>query len=89
MCKSTLKYSNCYNKPSFFYLPLKKANIFIDGTVLEQVRNFEYLGYSVSYNTSKDVVNKLHKFNLMRGTITVSYTHLDVYKRQKHGTTLL
>ena len=33
------------------------------------VSNFEYLGYSVSYNASNDVVNKLHKFNLMCGTI--------------------
>ena len=38
--------------------------------VLEQVSNFEYLGYSVSYNARNDVVNKLHKFNLMCGTIT-------------------
>ena len=37
--------------------------------VLEQVSNFEYLGYSVSYNASNDIVNKLHKFNLMCGTI--------------------
>ena len=38
------------------------------------ISNFEYLGSSVSYNASNDVVNKLH---------TVSYTHLDVYKRQQ------
>ena len=43
--------------------------VVIDGTVLEQVSSFEYLGYSVSYNASNDVVNKLHKFNLMCGTI--------------------
>ena len=46
-----------------------RAKIVIDGTVLEQVSNFEYLGYSVSYNACNDVVNKLHKFNLMCGTI--------------------
>ena len=43
-----------------------RVKIVIDGrsTVLEQVSSFEYLG-SVSYNASNDVVNKLHKFNLM------------------------
>ena len=46
-----------------------RAKIVIDGTVLEQVSNFEYLGYSVSYNASNDVVNKLHKFNLMCGAL--------------------
>ena len=43
-----------------------RAGIIVDGTVLEQVSNFEYLGYSVSYNASNDVVTKLHKFNFMR-----------------------
>ena len=47
-----------------------RAKIIIDGTDLEQVSNFEYPGYSVSYNASNDVVNKLHKFNLMCGTIS-------------------
>ena len=37
--------------------------------VLEQVSSSEYLGYSVSYNASNDVVNKLHKVSLMCGTI--------------------
>ena len=46
-----------------------REKIVIDGSVLEQISNFEYLGYSVSYNASNDVVNKLHKFNLMCGTI--------------------
>ena len=43
-----------------------QAKIVTDGTVLEQFSNLEYLGCSVSYNTSNDMVNKLHKFNLMR-----------------------
>ena len=32
-----------------------RAKIVIDSTVLEQVINFEYLGYSESYNASNDV----------------------------------
>ena len=47
-----------------------RANIFVNGTVVEQASNFKYLGYSVSYNTSNNDA--------------VSYTHLDVYKRQVH-----
>ena len=38
---------------------LNRAKIVIDGTVLEQVSNFIYLGYSVSYSVCNDVVNKL------------------------------
>ena len=40
----------------------------VDGTVLEQVSNFEYLGCNVSFSTNNDVV--VHKFNLMCGTTT-------------------
>ena len=29
-----------------------------DGTVLQQISIFEYLGYNVSYITNNDVVNK-------------------------------
>ena len=46
-----------------------RAKIIIDSTVLEQVSSFEYLGYSLSYNASYEVMNKMHKFNLMCGTI--------------------
>ena len=42
-----------------------RAKIVEDSTVPEEVTNFEYLGCSVSYNTSNDVVNKLHKFKIM------------------------
>ena len=35
----------------------------VDCTVLDQVRNFEYLIYNPSYIKNKDVVNKLHKFD--------------------------
>ena len=35
-----------------------RAKIVIDGAVLKQVSSFEYLGYSVSYNASNDMVNK-------------------------------
>ena len=57
------------NVMAFSGTDLVRAKIVIDSTVLEQVRNFKYLGYSVSYNAYNDVVNKLHKFNLMCGTI--------------------
>ena len=45
----------------------ERAKIVLDGTALEQVSYFEYLGYSMSHNTSNDVVNKLHKFTLRAG----------------------
>ena len=59
-----------------------REKIVLDGIALEQVTNFEYLDYSMSYSTSNDV-NKLHKFN------PVSYTHLDVYKRQVYTSSLV
>ena len=49
-----------------------RAKSVIDGTILEQFSSFEYLGYSVSYNPSNDVVNNLRKFNLMCGTIRLT-----------------
>ena len=39
----------------------------VDGTVLKQTSNFEYLGYNVSYIINTDMVNKLHNFNHMWG----------------------
>ena len=36
-----------------------RGKIVVDGTVPEQVSNFEYLGYNASYVTDNDVVNKL------------------------------
>ena len=35
-----------------------KQNIIVDGSVLEQVSNFEYLGYNVSYIINGDVLKK-------------------------------
>ena len=46
-----------------------RAKIIVDRTFLKQISNFEYLGYNESYITNNDVVNKLHKFNHMCGTI--------------------
>ena len=45
------------------------VKIVVDGSVLEKVSNFEYLGQNVSYVANKDVVKKLHKFNRMRKTV--------------------
>ena len=48
--------------------------------------NLQYPGYSVSYNASKDIVNKLRKFNIMCGTIRRTFmsaskgTRLKFYK---------
>ena len=39
-----------------------QVKVVIDGTVLEQVSSFQYLGCSVSYDACNDVVNK---FKLM------------------------
>ena len=41
----------------------------IDGTVMEQVSNFKYLGLQCVLQYKQRLVNKLHKFNLVCGTI--------------------
>ena len=46
-----------------------RTKICIDNTCIEQVRHFNCLGRDVTYGQD-------------RGIETVSYTHLDVYKRQ-------
>lgn len=60
------------------------AKIIVNSTVLEPISNFEYVGYNVSYNTNNDVVNTLHKFNHVLGTImgqlTSEGTRLQLYK---------
>ena len=66
--------------------------IVADCTVLYQVNNIECLGYNVSYVANNDVVNKLHKFNCICGTIrrtpksTSTCTLLTLYKMMAfHG----
>ena len=45
-----------------------RAKIVVDDIVLEEVSDFKYLDYNVSYITSNDVVNDLDKFTIC-GTI--------------------
>ena len=46
-----------------------RAKSAVDGTALEQVSHFEYLGCSDSYIVNNDVMKKFHKFNHMYGSI--------------------
>ena len=72
-----------------------RTKIFIKNCTLEQVSRFKYLGCAVSCESEYDIREKINKFRNICGTIhrnlrnktrhstrTVSYTHLDVYKRQ-------
>lgn len=43
----------------------RRAVNVVDAPVLEQVNNFQYLDYSVSYIIRNDVVNKVVKINYM------------------------
>ena len=60
-----------------------RANIVVDGTVIDQVSNFGYLGFNVSCITNNDLVKKLHKRGTIRGTlkITSKETRLKYYKK--------
>ena len=63
---STLK----TNEMGFRRTDIVRAKDVIAGTILGQVSKFEYLGCSLPYNTSNDVMNKLRRFNLICGTIS-------------------
>ena len=56
-----------------------RTKIVIDNSVLEQVSHFNYFGCDISYRKDNDIERKL---NLVIPVEPVSYTHLDVYKRQ-------
>ena len=46
-----------------------RTKIVVDNQTLEQVCDFNYLGYNISYNVDTDWVNKLSKFRSICGTI--------------------
>ena len=46
-----------------------RTKIVMDGKIIEQVRDFNYLGCNISYCERKEVNNKVNKFQRMYGTI--------------------
>ena len=42
----------------------------MDGKIIEQVRDFNCLGYNISYCGREEVNNKVNKFQRMCGTIS-------------------
>jgi hypothetical protein len=48
---------------------LVRSKIMINNNIIEQVKNFNYLGCDIQYNYDADLQNKLHKFQYMCGTI--------------------
>ena len=47
-----------------------KTKIVINGKIIEQVRDFNYLGCNISYCERKDVNNKVNMFQRMCGTLS-------------------
>ena len=47
-----------------------RTTIVINGKIIEQVRDFNYLGYNISYCERKEVNNKVNKFQRMCGAIS-------------------
>ena len=45
------------------------SNIIIEGKVLEQISNFNYLGCDISFDVDKDIQNKVNRFQHICGTI--------------------
>ena len=46
-----------------------RTKIVMDGKIIEQVRDFNYLGCNISYCERKEVNNKVNKFQRMCGAI--------------------
>ena len=42
----------------------------MNGKIIEQVRDFNYLGCNISYSERKEVNNKANKFQIMCNTIS-------------------
>ena len=64
-----------------------RTKIVMNGKIIEQVRDFNYLGCNISYCERKGVNNKVNKFQRMGGTIsrtlkgkTLLSTHIKFYK---------
>ena len=47
-----------------------RTKIVINGKTIEQVRDFNYLGFNISYCESKEVNNKVSKFQRICSTIS-------------------
>jgi hypothetical protein len=69
--KCNLKISTTETKPMGFQgKEHKKTKIVMNGKIIEQVRDCNYLGCNVSYCERKEVNNKINKFKRMCGTIS-------------------
>ena len=49
-----------------------RTKIVMNGKIIEQVRDFNYLGCNISYCKRKEVNNKLNMFERMCGTVSRS-----------------
>ena len=50
-----------------------RTKIVMNGKIIEQVRDFNYLGCNISYCERKEVNNKVNKYQRMCGTISRQY----------------
>ena len=48
----------------------KRTKIVVNGRIIEQVKDFKYLGCNISYCEKNEVNNKINKFQRMCGTIS-------------------
>ena len=84
ICSSfNLKISMQKTKTMVFLKKKPLRTITVLDKSIEQTSHFRYLGYEITYYADHYVDHILAKFQSICGT-TVSYTHLDVYKRQHH-----
>ena len=51
-----------------------RTKIVMDGIIIDQVRDFNYLGCNISYCERKQVNNKVNKFQRMCGTVRMCGT---------------
>ncbi|KAJ4431805.1 hypothetical protein ANN_20410 [Periplaneta americana] len=63
-----------------------RSKIFINNKIIEQVKNFRYLGYQTSYEEEKDLNEKIIKFNraiinqIFKPTLVQKHTRTRIYK---------
>ena len=69
--KFNLKFSTSKTKSMGFQgKENMRTKIVINRKIIEQVRDFNYLGCNISYCERKEVNNKVNKFQRMSGTIS-------------------
>ena len=71
--KFNLKSSTTYTKSMGFQgKEHMRTKIVMNGKIIEQVRDFNYIGCNISYCERKEVNNKTNKFQRMYGTISTT-----------------